>query len=240
MRIFVPMEVFDIAIALLTLIALEVVLGIDNIIFIGILSDKLPEGQRDKLRKWGIGLAMVMRLGLLTAISWVMTLDTDLFTVWGQVFSGKELILLVGGVFLLYKATREIFHMTEKLKDDGKKDTGAHTFGSLLAQVLVLDLVFSLDSIITAVGMVDELWVMYVAVVVTVGIMLLASQPIINFISKHPSFKVLALSFLMVIGVALVAEGMGHYLPKGYIYGPMAFAFFVDVLQMRVLGAKKA
>ena len=233
------METLDIIIALITLITLEVVLGIDNIIFIGILSSKLPEGQRDKLRKLGIGLALVMRLGLLTVISWVMQLDTDLFTVWGQGFSGKELILLVGGVFLLYKATREIFHMTEKHEGKGEKVSAGQTFGSLLAQVLVLDLVFSLDSIITAVGMVDELWVMYVAVIVTVVIMLAASKPIIDFITKHPSFKVLALSFLMVIGVALVAEGMGHYLPKGYIYGPMAFAFFVDVLQLRVMAAQK-
>lgn len=234
------MEVLDIAMALLTLIALEVVLGIDNIIFIGILSDKLPEGERDKLRKWGIGLAMVMRLGLLTVISAVMKLNSDLITVWGNGFTGKELVLLVGGVFLLYKSTREIFHMTEKTHPEGKKATLPATFGALLAQVLVLDLVFSLDSIITAVGMVEQLWVMYVAVVVTVGIMLLASKPIIDFITKHPSFKVLALSFLMVIGVALVAEGMGHYLPKGYIYGPMAFAFLVDIVQMRVLAANKS
>lgn len=232
------MEVLDILISLLALIALEVVLGIDNIIFISILSDKLPEGQRDKLRKLGIGLAMVMRLGLLTVISWVMKLETDLITIAGKGFSGKEMILLIGGVFLLYKSTREIFHMTETVVE-GKKDTQRHTFGSLLAQILLLDLVFSLDSIITAVGMVDQLWVMYVAVVVTVGIMLVASKPIAEFITKHPSFKVLALSFLMVIGVSLVAEGMGHHLPKAYIYGPMAFAFIVDVLQMRVLGSKK-
>jgi predicted tellurium resistance membrane protein TerC len=234
------MEIIDITLALLTLIALEVVLGIDNIIFIGILSDKLPEGQRDKLRKWGIGLAMGMRLALLTVISWVMKLDSDVITVWEKGFSGKELILLGGGIFLLHKSTREIFHMTEKSYEDAKKNTGKHTFGALLAQVLVLDVVFSLDSVITAVGMVDQLWVMYVAVVVTVIIMLVASKPIIDFITKHPSFKVLALSFLMVIGVALVAEGMGHYLPKGYIYGPMAFAFLVDMLQMRVLRNKQA
>src|SRR5690606_28315862 len=134
-----------------------------------------------------------------------------------------ELILLGGGLFLLFKSTREIFHMTEKPRKDGTPVTAQHTFGSLLAQVLVLDLVFSLDSIITAVGLVEQLWVMYVAVIVSVGIMYMASKPIIDFIGKHPSFKVLALSFLMVIGVALVAEGMGHYLPKGYIYGPMAF-----------------
>jgi predicted tellurium resistance membrane protein TerC len=232
------MEVLDTIIALLTLITLEVVLGIDNIIFISILSDKLPEGQRDKLRRLGIGLAMFMRLGLLLVISWIMKLEADLFTLGGKGFSGKELILLVGGVFLLYKATREIFHMTEQVRaKEGSKGT-VHTFGGLLLQILVLDLVFSVDSIITAVGMVDELWVMYVAVIVTVAIMLVASGPIAAFITKHPSFKVLALSFLMVIGVALVAEGMGHHLPKGYIYGPMAFAFIVDVLQMRVLRAQ--
>lgn len=230
------MEVLDIALALLTLIALEVVLGIDNIIFIGILADKLPEGERDKLRKLGIGMAMVMRLGLLTVISWVMKLDADLITIAGEGFSGKELILLLGGAFLLYKSTREIFHMTENAQRPALEGSRAVTFGSLLAQILVLDLVFSLDSIITAVGMVDLLWVMYVAVVISVGIMLLASGPIITFISRHPSFKVLALSFLMVIGVALVAEGMGNHLPKGYIYGPMAFAFFVEVLQLRILG----
>ncbi len=240
MQTFAAMEILDIALALLTLIALEVVLGIDNIIFIGILSDKLPVGQRDKLRKWGIGLAMVMRLALLTVISWVMKLDSDLITVWGNGFSGKELILLGGGIFLLVKATREIFHMTEKPHADGATKIRKPTFGALLSQVLVLDVVFSLDSVITAVGMVDQLWVMYVAVVVTVVIMLVASKPIIDFITKHPSFKVLALSFLMVIGVALVAEGMGHYLPKGYIYGPMAFAFLVDILQMRVLRNKQA
>jgi len=230
------MEVLDIVIALATLITLEVVLGIDNIIFISILSDKLPEGQRDKLRKLGIGLAMFMRLGLLAVISWIMKLETDLFTIAGMGFSGKELILLVGGVFLLYKATREIFHMTEQARKKEGSNGATHSFGSLLMQILVLDLVFSVDSIITAVGMVDELWVMYVAVVVTVAIMLVASKPIAAFITKHPSFKVLALAFLMVIGVALVAEGMGHHLPKAFIYGPMAFAFFVDVLQMRVLG----
>jgi len=238
--IFAVMEVLDISIALLTLIALEVVLGIDNIIFISILSDKLPEGDRDKLRRLGIGMAMVMRLGLLTVISWIMKLESDFITVWGKGFSGKELILLLGGVFLLYKATREIFHMTESVEGEKENSVRRHSFGSLLAQILVLDIVFSVDSIITAVGMVDELWIMYVAVVITVAIMLLASKPIAGFITKHPSFKVLALSFLMVIGVALVAESMGHHLPKGYIYGPMAFAFFVDVLQMRVLKSGSA
>ncbi len=233
------MEVLDAIIALLTLITLEVVLGIDNIIFISILADRLPAEQRDKLRKLGIGLAMVMRLGLLAVISWIMKLDDDLFHVFGQGISGKDLILLGGGVFLLYKATRELFHLTEQKAHDTPVATKAQSFNQLLLQVLVLDIVFSIDSIITAVGMVSELWLMYVAVVVTVGIMLVASKPIAAFISKHPSFKVLALSFLMVIGVALVAEGAGYPIPKGFIYGSMAFAFFVDVLQLRVLGSSK-
>lgn len=234
------MEQLDIAIALLTLIALEVVLGIDNIIFISILANKLPESQRDKLRKLGIGLAMVMRLGLLAVISWIMKLDTDLFTIFGQGISGKELILLVGGVFLLYKATRELFQLSGEHGANPAIQTKATSFNQLLIQVLLLDLVFSVDSIITAVGMVDELWMMYVAVVVTVVIMLVAAKPIAGFIAKHPSFKVLALSFLMVIGVALVAEGAGHPIPKGFIYGSMAFAFFVDVLQMRILSRSQA
>lgn len=233
------MEILDIVIALLTLITLEVVLGIDNIIFISILADKLPEGQRDKLRKLGIGLAMVMRLALLAVIAWIMKLDTDLFTVFGQGISGKELILLGGGVFLIYKATRELFHLSGEQHAVPGVTTKASSFNQLLVQVLLLDLVFSVDSIITAVGMVDELWMMYVAVVVTVVIMLVASKPIAAFISKHPSFKVLALSFLMVIGVALVAEGAGHPIPKGFIYSSMAFAFLVDVLQMRILARKQ-
>ncbi|MCB9178572.1 MAG: TerC family protein [Flavobacteriales bacterium] len=232
------MELLDITVALLTLITLEVVLGIDNIIFISILADRLPEDQRDKLRRLGIGLAMVLRLALLTVLSWIMKLDTELFTIAGQGFTGKELILLLGGIFLLYKATRELGHMTEA-DLEGPAGTKATTFSGLMVQILVLDLVFSIDSIITAVGMVSELWLMYVAVIVTVIIMLFASKPIAGFISKHPSFKVLALSFLMVIGVALVAEGAGYPIPKGFIYSSMAFAFFVEVVQLRVLRKKR-
>lgn len=233
------MEILDIVLALLTLITLEVVLGIDNIIFISILADKLPVEQRDKLRKWGIGMAMVMRLALLAVISWIMKLEADLFTLFGQGINGKEVILLIGGLFLLYKATRELFHLSEVKGPNAAVQTKATSFNQLLGQVLLLDLVFSVDSIITAVGMVNELWMMYVAVVVTVIIMLVASKPIAAFISKHPSFKVLALSFLMVIGVALVAEGAGHPIPKGFIYGSMAFAFFVDILQMRILDRQR-
>ncbi len=233
------MEILDISIALLTLIALEVVLGIDNIIFISILAEKLPEHQRDRMRQLGIGLAMVLRLVLLAVIAWIMKLDNELFAVFGQGVTGKELILLGGGVFLLYKATRELFHLSEVKREVESTTTKAIGFGPLLVQVLVMDMVFSVDSIITAVGMVDELWMMYVAVVVTVLIMLVASKPIAAFITRHPSFKVLALSFLMVIGVALVAEGAGHPIPKGFIYGSMAFAFFVDVLQMRILDRQR-
>ncbi len=229
----------DALIPLLSLIALEVILGIDNIIFISILADRLPEENRNKLRYWGIGLAMVMRLVLLALISWILKLDTTLFTLFDIEFSGKGLILIGGGLFLLYKSTREIYHKTEI--EDGDlphvKKTGS--FGRLLGEVIVLDLVFSIDSIITAVGMVQELWVMYTAVIVTVIIMLIASRPISNFISKHPSFKVLALCFLMMIGLSLIAEGLQFHIPKGYIYFSMAFSFFVDIIQMKTVKAPK-
>jgi predicted tellurium resistance membrane protein TerC len=224
-------------IPLLTLIILEVILGIDNIIFISILADRLPESQRRKLRLWGIGLAMVMRLALLTVVSWIMKLDTVLFSVWDNDFSGKDLILLAGGLFLIYKSTKEIYHKTEMAKESPEAGLkkGTATFRDMLIQVLILDIVFSIDSIITAVGMVKELWVMYTAVVVTVIIMLIAAAPISNFISKHPSFKVLALCFLLMIGTALVAEGLDFEIPKGYIYFSMAFAFLVDIIQMKTV-----
>lgn len=219
-------------IALLTLIALEVVLGIDNIIFISILAGKLPPEQQPKVRFIGIGLAMVMRLGLLAAIAWIMKLDKTLFSVWEQDITGKELILILGGLFLLYKSAKEIYHKVEQ-KDDNALGSGAATFGSVLIQVLLLDLVFSVDSIITAVGLVEELWVMYTAVIVTVLIMLVAATPISNFVNRHPAFKVLALSFLLMIGMALLAEGFEVHIPKGYIYFSMAFALLVDVIQMK-------
>ncbi len=228
---------YEVIIALLSLITLEVVLGIDNIIFISILADKLPENQRDKLRLWGIGLAMVMRLVLLALIAWIMKLDKKLFTVLENEISGKDLILLIGGLFLLYKSVKEIYHKTEQANNP-LPNTKKATFNQLLGQVLILDLVFSIDSIITAVGMVDQLWVMYTAVIVTVLIMLLASKPISNFISKHPSFKILALCFLMIIGISLIAEGLDFKIPKGYIYFSMAFAFLVDVIQMKTVKQK--
>jgi predicted tellurium resistance membrane protein TerC len=223
----------DSLIPLISLIALEVILGIDNIIFISILADKLPENQRSKLRLYGIGLAMVLRLILLGFISWILKLDHTLFTAFEVDFSGKGLILIIGGLFLIYKSTKEIYHKTELAKEEEAPSLKGSSFGTMLLEVLLLDLVFSIDSIVTAVGMVQELWVMYTAVVVTVIIMLIASKPISDFIKKHPSFKILALSFLMMIGVSLLAEGFHFQIPKGYIYFSMAFAFLVDVIQMK-------
>jgi predicted tellurium resistance membrane protein TerC len=222
-------------IPLISLIALEVILGIDNIIFISILADKLPEHQRNKLRFWGIALAMVMRLALLAFISWILKLDHTLFTLVKIDFSGKGLILIFGGLFLIYKSTKEIYHKTEIANEEAPSAPNNSSFKRLLTEVLILDLVFSIDSIITAVGMVQELWVMYTAVIVTVIIMLFASKPISGFIRKHPSFKILALCFLMMIGVALLAEGFHFEIPKGYIYFSMAFAFMVDIIQMKTV-----
>ncbi len=228
----------DSIIPLLSLIALEVILGIDNIIFISILADKLPESERNKLRYWGIGLAMAMRLCLLAIVSWILKLDQTLFTVFETDFSGKGLILILGGLFLIYKSTKEIYHKTEVENYKNTTPIRVKNFGKLLTEVIILDLVFSIDSIITAVGMVQELWVMYTAVIVTVIIMLIASKPISDFIAKHPSFKILALCFLMMIGVALLAEGLHFVIPKGYIYFSMAFAFLVDIIQMKTVKQK--
>ena len=229
----------EIIIPLLSLIALEVILGIDNIIFISILADKLPEQQRGKLRFWGIGLALVIRLALLSLISWILKLDQTLFTLGDIDFSGKGLILIIGGLFLIYKSTKEIYDKTEQHKD-GPIVPKVHSFNKLLSEVILLDLVFSIDSIITAVGMVKELWIMYTAVIVTVIIMLVAAKPISDFIRQHPSFKILALCFLMMIGVALLAEGLHFEIPKGYIYFSMAFAFLVDIIQMKTVKQKQA
>ena len=225
----------DAIIPLISLIALEVILGIDNIIFISILADKLPENQRNKLRYWGIGLAMAMRLVLLAFISWILQLDKTLFILFEIDFSGKGLILIVGGLFLIYKSTKEIYYKTEIAYEGKPNIPQKSSFKKMLSEVIILDLVFSIDSIITAVGMVQQLWVMYTAVIVTVFVMLFASKPISSFIRKHPSFKILALCFLMMIGVSLLAEGFNFEIPKGYIYFSMAFAFLVDVIQMKIV-----
>lgn len=223
----------EIIISLLTLIALETVLGIDNVIFISILANKLPVYQQKKARRIGLILAGVMRLGLLLLISQIMKLDQDLFTVFETGISGKDLILILGGLFLLYKSTAEIYHKMEGEDGDVTKTMIVTSFGQVIFQILLMDLVFSIDSIITAVGMVKEVWVMYVAVIVTVIIMLFAAEPISNFVNKHPAFKILALSFLLLIGFSLIVEGFGKEIPKDYIYFAMAFSLLVDIIQMK-------
>jgi len=221
-------------IALFTLITLEVILGLDNVIFISIIASRLPADQQKKARVWGLILAMVMRLALLAVISWILKLEGKLFTIMENDISGKDIILILGGLFLIYKSTVEIYHKMEGVDGDKSARITVATFNQVLVQILLLDLVFSVDSIITAVGMVNELWIMYTAVIITVIIMLFAAEPISRFINKHPAFKILALSFLLLIGMSLMAEGLDFHIPKGYIYFSMAFAFLVDVIQMKV------
>ena len=220
-------------IALLTLTVLEVVLGIDNIIFISILTGRLPADRQPKARRLGLMLAMVMRIALLLSIAWVTRLTNPLFEVFAHPVSGRDLILLGGGLFLLFKATHEIHDKLEG--EEGKGDARAPaSFGGVIAQVMVLDLVFSLDSVITAVGMAEQLWVMVTAVVLAVVVMLVSSGPISDFVHRHPTVKMLALSFLILIGMSLVAEGLGHHIPKGYIYFAMGFSIFVEALNLRL------
>ena len=225
---------YQIIVSLLTLVALEVILGIDNVIFISILANKLPEHQQKKARRYGLMLAMVLRLALLATVAWIMKLDKDLFVVFNQGISVKDLILIVGGLFLLYKSASEIYHKMEGEQGNRTKNFKAATFSQVLFQILLMDLVFSVDSIITAIGMVKEVWIMYVSVIITVLIMLVAAEPISNFVNRHPAFKMLALSFLLLIGFALVSEGFGIEIPKGYIYFSMAFSMLVSVFQMRM------
>lgn len=221
-------------IALLTLILLEIVLGIDNIIFISIVTGKLPADKQKKARRLGLLLAMVMRLILLTLISFILKLQGDLFTVFSNAISGKDLILIVGGLFLIYKSATEIHHKVDGEQEQTSSGKQVTTFANAISQILLLDLVFSIDSIITAVGMVKQLWIMYIAVVVSVGVMLFAAEPISNFVNKFPSFKILALSFLILIGVSLIGEGLDFHISKGYIYFSIAFALLVDILQMKM------
>lgn len=224
----------ELIIALVTLILLEVVLGIDNIIFISIVTARLPAHQQKKGRRLGLLLAMVMRLLLLTVISYILKLEGSLFTIYSMSISGKDLILIAGGLFLLYKSSSEIHHKMEGEEGDTTKNMKITSFGSAIGQILILDLVFSVDSIITAVGMVDELWVMYTAVIVSVAVMLVAAEPISKFVNNHPAFKILALSFLLLIGVSLIAEGLEFHIPKGYIYFSMAFSLLVNFVQMKI------
>ena len=231
---------FEVIVSLLSLVALEAVLGIDNVIFISIIAAKLPANQQKKARQYGLILAGIMRIGLLLVISLIMKLDKDLFVLFDKGFSGKELILLAGGLFLLYKSSTEIYHKMEGEEGDQTKSIKASSFGQVLGQILIMDMVFSIDSIITAIGMVKEVWVMYVAVIATVILMLVAAETISSFVNRHPAFKMLALSFLLLIGFSLVSEGFGLEIPKGYIYFSMAFSLLVDVFQMRMNKSKSA
>ncbi len=215
-------------IGLATLVVLEIVLGIDNLIFIAILADKLPPHQRDRARVIGLSLALVMRLGLLSVISWLVTLTTPLFSVLGHGFSGRDLILLGGGLFLLFKATTELHERLEGVTHERTGNGVYAGFGVVVAQIVVLDAVFSLDAVITAVGMVDQLPVMMAAVVISIGVMLLASRPLTRFVNAHPTVVVLCLSFLLMIGLTLVAEGLGFHLPKSYLYAAIGFSILIE------------
>jgi len=219
-------------IAFLTLTALELVLGIDNIIFISILVDKLPREKRELARRLGLFMAMFMRVGLLLVLAWIVGLVEPMFTVLGQEISGRDLILILGGLFLIWKSTGEI-HQSLEGEEGGSSSAVQATFTAVILQIMVVDMVFSLDSIITAVGMVDDVRVMIAAVIVSVGLMMLFASAIGNFVSDHPTIKMLALSFLVVVGVVLIAEGFGHHIPKGYIYFGMAFALGVEMLNIR-------
>ncbi len=234
-----------VAFAMLT--ALEIVLGVDNIIFISILVGRLPADQRDKARRIGLGFAMVSRLALLFSLTWVMGLTEDLFRVAGNGISGRDLVLLFGGLFLLYKASREIFDAVEARADEApahgrgvaSPSARASLFWATIAQIGIIDIVFSLDSVITAVGMVDQFGVMVAAVIASVAVMLFAARPIGQFVDRHPSVKVLALAFLVMIGMALTAEAFDVHVPKGYIYAAMAFSLVVETLNIRARGKRK-
>ncbi len=238
-------------IAFAMLSALEIVLGIDNIIFISILVGRLPAEQRDLARRLGLGFAMVSRLALLFSLSWIMGLKDDLFHVFGQGISGRDIVLLAGGLFLLWKASHEIFVEVEAREDDGPPeavstdgvaaaDAGKKVFWGTIAQIGVIDIVFSLDSVITAVGMVDKLPVMMAAVIASVGVMLFAAKPIGDFVDSHPSVKVLALAFLVMVGMALTAEAFEVHVPKAYIYAAMSFSLVVEFLNIRARSKRLA
>lgn len=220
-------------IALATLTALEIVLGVDNIVFISVIAGRLPEHQRDRARRLGLLMAMGLRVLLLLTITWIMSLDRAIFTILGEPFTWKDMILIVGGLFLLAKATMEIHAQLEGPEvEEGTRVVT--TFSGVLAQIVVVDMVFSVDSVITAVGLVQHVEIMIAAVIIAVSVMMLAAAPVGTFVDRHPTIKMLALSFLMLIGLALVADGLGFHIPKGYIYFAMAFSVTVEMLNLRV------
>jgi predicted tellurium resistance membrane protein TerC len=222
-------------ISLITLSAMEIVLGIDNIVFIAILSQKVAEKDRSRVRRIGLVLALATRLGLLATLSFIMKLTAPLFTLFGQDFSGRSLVLLGGGLFLLAKSTHEIYEKLEgEHQDEAAAAKGRSSIPSILMQIMILDVVFSLDSVITAVGMAQDLWIMVTAMLISVAVMLIFANSVSEFINRHPSMKVLALSFLLLIGVLLVAEGLGQHVNKGYIYFAMAFSLVVELFNMRL------
>ena len=227
----------DIWIAFFTLTALEIVLGIDNIIMISILVGRMPKHLQPRTRFFGLALAMVTRILLLLSITWVMRLTADLFHLFGQGISGRDLILFFGGLFLLFKSTMEIYHSLEGAEEEQKSGGKAHGFMGIIVQIAIIDIIFSLDSVITAVGLVQNVPVMVAAIVISVGVMMLAAGTISDFIEKHPSLKMLALSFLIVVGTVLVAESFEVHVPKGYVYFAMAFSLAVEALNIRLRGA---
>jgi predicted tellurium resistance membrane protein TerC len=227
-------------IALATLTALEVVLGIDNIVFISILSSKLPVEQQAKSRRFGLAVALISRLVLLLSLRWIMQLTQPLLTLLGRELTGRDLILIFGGLFLIWKATREIHHKVEGASGEGDDEKAQVTMAGVLMQILLVDVVFSLDSIITAVGMVEDISIMVAAILISVTVMILAAEPISSFVDRHPTIKVLALSFLLLIGMTLLAEGWALHIPKGYIYFAMAFSLGVEMLNIKVRTKKQA
>jgi len=224
-------------IALATLTFLEVILGVDNVIFISILSGRLPPDSQLRARRTGLVAAMVMRIGLVLSVAWIIRLTTPLFTVFGRGISGRDLVLIGGGLFLLGKATLEIHEGLEGEENHGSGRV-APSFAAVIVQIMLLDIVFSLDSVITAVGMADEVAIMIAAVVLAVGIMMFSAEPISRFVNRHPTVKMLALSFLLLIGLSLMGDGLGMHIPKGYIYFAMGFSVFVEMINLRVRGAK--
>ena len=235
----VPLFSLENLLALLMLTAMEIVLGIDNLVFLSVVTGRLPAEQRPRARQLGLLGALVMRIALLFSISWLMKLEKPLFSFFNESYSGKDLILLLGGLFLVYKGTKEIHHKIEDPHGHGTAGKAAATFASAIAQIMVIDMVFSLDSVITAVGMAQSLWVMVAAVVISIGVMIRFATPIANVIEKHPSLKVLALSFVILIGVFLVADGLGTHIQKGYIYFAMAFSLGVELVNLKVSSKSK-